>query len=362
MHVEKLLFCAVLLSAYLIAASCGGDTPETSEKPRAAAVVLYAARDAGLMQAVLDAYTAETGVPILLTTESGQALIDRLTAERHKSTADLLLTDGVGHLWIAAEEDILRPTNSELLETGIPEFLQDPENLWFALLVYGRTIAYDKRVINPDELISYAGLGDDRWRGKLCLSSASDADNQALVAMLIAEHGKRSAELIVRAWIANLAMPVLADDEQIFQAIKNGPCGLGIVNSDDAARLERDHPESPVALFWPPVSSGGAYINMVGAAVSRHAGNPMGAKELLEWLLSDAGQKLLAGRNLEYPVSRHVPADDSQAEWSALPIKPMRISRAGFYHEDAVKLMERAGYARSDRGPDRGRNPWGPSP
>ncbi len=73
MHVEKLLFCAALLSAYLIAASCGGDTPETSEKPRAAAVVLYAARDAGLMQAVLDAYTAETGVPILLTTESGQA-------------------------------------------------------------------------------------------------------------------------------------------------------------------------------------------------------------------------------------------------------------------------------------------------
>lgn len=347
MRVSKLLLHAVSLSAYLIATGCSGDTPEPSEELRAAPVVVYAARDAVLIQPVIDAYTADTGVPILLKTESGQALITRLTEERHKSTADLLLTDGVAYLWLAAEEDILRPTNSELLKTDIPDYLQDPENLWFALLVYGRTIAYDKRVTDPNELTDYAGLGDDRWRGKLCLSSASGSDNQSLVAMLIAERGKRPAELIVRAWIANLAMPVLADDAQILQAIEDGRCGVGIVNSDDAARRQRDKPETPLAMFWPAVSAGGAYINMVGAGVSRHASNPVGARALLEWLLSDTGQKLLAGRNLEYPVNQNVPADRLLAKWGRLPVNPLDISSAAFYREDAVLLMERAGYSDS---------------
>jgi len=348
MRVAKLLSCTVSLSTYLIAAGCSADKPEKSQRPLAAPVVVYAARDAQLIQPVLDAYTVETGITILLTTENGRALVDRLAVERHKPTADLLLTDGVSHLWVAAEKDIVRPTNSQFLETSIPDYLKDPENLWFALLAYGRTIAYDKRVIEPDSLSDYAGLGDDRWRGKLCLSSASNADNQALVAMLIAEHGKRPAELIVRAWIKNLAMPVLADDAQILRAIEDGRCSLGIVNSDDVARFERAHPETPLALFWPPASSGGAYINIVGAGVSRHASNPSGAKELLEWLSSDTGQKLLAGRNLEYPVNHHVPADDSLTKWGALPVRPMHISGAGFYYEDAVKLMERARYVRSE--------------
>ncbi len=294
------------------------------------------------MRAVLDAYTEETGISVLLTTETGRALIDRLSAEKHRPTADLVLTDSIGHFWNAAENDILRPSSSEALETNIPENLRDPENLWFALLVFGRTIAYDKREIDPDELSSYSALGDDRWRGRLCLSSATDADNRSHIAMMIGNYGERPAELTVRAWIANLAIPVVADDAQLLQAIEEGQCRLGIVNSDDAARFARDNPDTPVAVFWPPASSGGAYINIVGAAVTRHASNPLGARQLLEWLSSEKGQMRLAGRDLEYPVNQNVPADDVLGEWGELQINPINLAGSGYHHEDAVKLMERA--------------------
>ncbi len=346
MRIAKLLFCSVLLC--LIAAGCGSDVPDTSERPPAPPVVVYAARDAASMRAVLDAYTEETGITVLLTTESGRALIDRLSAEKHRPTADLVLTDSIGHLWRAVENDILRPSTSETLEINIPENLRDPENLWFGLLVFGRTIAYDKREIDPDELTGYSALGDDQWRGKLCLSSATDVDNQSHIAMMIGDYGERPAELTVRDWIANLAIPVMADDAQLLQAIEDRQCGVGIVNSDDVARFTRDHPDTSVAGFWPLASSGGAYINIVGAAVTRHASNPVGARQLLEWLSSEKGQIQLAGRNLEYPANQNVPADNALGEWREHQINPINLAGSGYHHQDAVKLMERARYTRSD--------------
>lgn len=343
----KALFRAVSLLACLVSA-CGGDRPGTSEQSAAAELVVYADRDTALIQPVLDAYTAETGIPVRLTADNGQALIDRLTEEKHQATADLFLAGGVSYLWAAVEQGLLRPTDSKTLENGMPDNLRDPEKVWFALLVRARIIAYDKRVVNPDQLTGYAGLGDDRWRKKLCLSSSADTDNQVLVALLIKEHGRRATELIVRRWIANLATPVLAGDTRVLQAIEDGPCELGIVNSNEVARRQRDRPAGPLASFWPRATSGGAHINILGAAVSRHANNPAGARRILEWLWSDTGQKLLAGHNLEHPANADTPADASLPDWHDRPISPIKLAAASYYLEDAAKLMERAHYARSD--------------
>ncbi len=332
-------FCSAVMC--LIAAGCGGDVSDAPGRPPAPPVVVYAARDADSMRAVLDAYTHDTGLTVLLTTESGRALIDRLNAEKHRATADLILADSIGHLWKAAESDILRPSRSATLESNVPENMRDPEKLWFALLVFGRTIAYDARKINPDKLTNYVALGGDQWRGKLCLTSSTDADDQSHIAMMIAEDGVRPTERTVRAWVANLSIPVVSDDAKLLQAIEDGQCGLGIVNSDDLARFARDKPNTSVAGFLPPASSGGAYINIVGAAVTRHASNPAGALDLLEWLSTEKGQERLAGQDLEVPVSQ-------LDEWSALQISMISLAGAGYYHEDAVELMERARYGRAD--------------
>ena len=293
------------------------------------------------MRAVLDAYTDDSGVTVLLTTETGRSLIERISAEKHRVTADLVLADSIGHFWQATDNDILRPSSSETLETNIPENLRDPDKLWFALLVFARTIAYDKRKIEADELSNYSALGDDRWHGELCLSSAIDVDDQSHVAMMIRQYGERPTELTVRAWVANLAIPIVSDDAKLLQAIEDGRCSLGVVNSDDLARFTRDRPATAVAGFLPRASAGGTYISVVGAGVTRHASNPAGALHLLEWLSSVKGQKLLVGQGLEVPVSE-------LREWRTLQVSPTKLAAAGFFHEDAVRLMERAHYGRAD--------------
>lgn len=324
----------------LVLPGCGGEVPEPTERPQAPPVVVYAARDVDLMRAVSDAYTDDTGITVLLTTEAGRSLVDRMIAEKHRATADLLLVDNIGHLWRAAEADVLRPSRSETLESNIPARLRDPDRQWFGLLAYARTIAYDTREIDPHDLSNYAALGDDRWRGELCLSSAAGVDNQSHIAMLIREIGERPTELAVRAWVANFSIPVVRDDAGLLRAIEDRRCSLGIVNSDDLARFVRDNPVSPVAGFWPPASSGGAYVGVVAAAVTRHANNPAGALRLLEWLSSDSGQEILAGEDLEVPVHE-------LNELNAMQIAPIDLASAGYYREDAINLMERAHYGRA---------------
>lgn len=335
------VFCLTLTLA-----ACGGssDAPGSPTGDNVDAVVVYSSRAEQLIKPIFDAYTAETGVSIRYTTDSEQPLIQKMMAEGETGAADVLLTVDAGNLWYAAEEGVLRPTRSSILEENIPEHLRDPENLWFAMSVRARTIMYDRRVVDPAELTDYAGLADEKWRGKLCLRTSAKVYNQSLVAMLIAQFGEREAELIVRGWVANLATDVFSNDTKLLEAIEAGQCQVGISNTYYFGRLQSANPEIPIGVFWPAADTGGVHVNISGAGVARHAKNPAGAKALLEWMSSDKAQAMLGGDNFEYPANPSVRPDPLVQAWGIFDPSPMNVSQAGVYQADAVKLMDRAGY------------------
>ncbi len=339
---------ALALLPLLTLLGCGGESPEpaTSTEGDAAVdpVVVYSSRAEQLIQPIFDAYTAETGVPIRYTTDSEQPLIQKLLAEGNTTPADLLITVDAGNLWYAAEEGALRPTYSEVLEQNIPAHLRDPENMWFALSVRARTIVYDTRDVDPGELVDYAGLADEKWRGKLCLRTSEKVYNQSLVAMLIADKGEEQTEEIVRGWVDNLATDVFSNDTSLIEAIAAGQCEVGIVNTYYFGRLQKERPDIPVAVFWPAAETGGVHVNVSGAGVTRHAKNPDGATALLEWMSSETAQQLLGGENMEYPANPAIEPHPIVAAWGTFETSPMNVAQAGAYQADAVRLMDRAGY------------------
>ena len=70
-----------------------------------------------------------------------------------------------------------------------PPALRDPKGRWYGLTVRARTIMRSTERVAPDAVTTYAGLGDPRWKDKLCLRSGTSDYNISFVADRIAKDG-----------------------------------------------------------------------------------------------------------------------------------------------------------------------------
>jgi len=307
-------------------------------------LVIYSARKEPLIKPLFDTYTAKTGVAIKFITDKEGPLLQRLLAEGAETPADILMTSDAGNLWQSAQEGLFASVESPILEKNIPAHLRDPENHWFGLSIRARTIVYHTGRVNPADLSTYEDLGDLKWRGRLCLRTSKKVYNQSLVAMMIESLGKERAEAIVRAWVENLAVDVFADDTRVMEAMAAGQCDVGIVNTYYYGRLLEEKPGLALALFWPDQNGGGVHVNISGAGIIKYSKKQKEALSFLEWLSSEEAQGFFANANLEYPANPQVPSHPLVASWGAFKPSEMNLAKAGELQQEAVMLMDRAGY------------------
>jgi iron(III) transport system substrate-binding protein len=257
---------------------------------------------------------------------------------------DVLVAGSMAELWTFAEEDKLRPVYSQDIESRVDERLRDSENRWVGLSYRARIVVYNPALVDNEELQSvesYASLGDERWRERLCLSSSRVAGNRLLVAWLIHRHGERDAELIVRAWRANLPGGFVdASDEAVIGKIEEGECAIGIIDTGQLAAVQPPSNVSPVWFDAP----GSLAIDITGAGVSRHAANPDLARELLEWLTTEEANAFLAAARREFPANADASTSNALVDWSANVTTTDALADLGFLLQDAELLVERAGY------------------
>lgn len=307
-------------------------------------VVVYSARSEGLIKPIFDLYTQQTGVKVVLLNDEAGPLIARLAAEGSRTPADMLMTVDAGNLWYAADQGLLRPIKSRVLEAVVPDQYQDEDNRWFGLSLRARTIVYSKARVQPQQLSTYQDLADPKWKGKLCLRTAKKVYNQSMLAMLMERQGEQATEQMVKGWVSNLAAPVFANDTALIEAIVAGQCDVGIVNTYYFGRLQMANPDIPAALFWPNQSTTGVHVNISGAGVTTHAKSPKAAQALLEWLAKRSAQEAFAGINMEYPVNDATRLDPIVESWGEFKADPLNLEAAGRRQKDAIMLMDRAGY------------------
>lgn len=90
-------------------------------------ITIYSSRNEQLIKPLLDRYTEQTGVKIELVTDSTGPLMARLQAEGQNTPADMLLTVDAGNLWQAAQQGLLQPVSSTVLEENVPAKYRDPK-------------------------------------------------------------------------------------------------------------------------------------------------------------------------------------------------------------------------------------------
>ncbi len=193
-------------------------------------------------------------------------------------------------------------------------------------------------------MTTYEDLANPKWKGRLCLRTSKKVYNQSLVGMMIAEHGAKKTERIVRGWVGNLAAKPFSNDTKVMEAISAGLCDLGVVNTYYFGRLLKKKPDLKLALFWPNQKENGVHVNVSGAGVTTHAGNRDEAVRFLEWLSSKEAQATFAEANMEYPVNTDVPVHPIVKSWGAFKGNEVNVSRAGENQAEAIRLMDRARY------------------
>lgn len=330
---------ALLALSAVALTGCGafGSEPEAD-------IQVYSARHYDLEEA-FEGFTEETGLSVEFLYGDDAELLERLKAEGEDTPADVFMTVDAGMLWNAAEQGVLEPMDSPDLERAVPRDLRDPEGRWVGLAMRARTVMYNPEAVDPAELDTedtYAGLGDPKWRGRLCMRDETASYTQSLVASLIDLHGRDRALEIVRSWVAN-DVEIMSNDIELLEAIDAGGCDVGITNHYYLARLLEEDPDFGVKPFWASQDGQGTHVNISGAGVVTGSDAASDAQRLLEWLATD-GQNAFVDGNHELPVNPEVEPDALVAGFGEFKRMPVDAAAYGSLNAEAVEVLEEAGY------------------
>jgi iron(III) transport system substrate-binding protein len=266
---------------------------------------VYSHRQPELIQPLVDAFTAETGIAVNVAfVDKGMA--ERLVAEGDRSPADIVLTVDIARLMQVVEADVVQPVQSDVLEANIPETLRDPGDLWFGLTTRARIIYASNDRVADGEVTTYEDLVNPKWAGRICSRSGLNDYNIALLAGYIAHHGEEEAKVWAEGLKANLARKPDGGDRDQVKAIAAGECDIAIGNTYYIGQMLADPEQKAAAeavrIVFPTFEGDGVHVNISGIAMTKAAPNREEALQFMEWLSGDAAQKLYAETNNEYPV------------------------------------------------------------
>ena len=311
---------------------------------------IYSHRQPFLIDPFIAAYEKETGVEVN-TVHARKGLAQRLEAEGARSPADIVLTVDIARLRVYADKDLLARVDSAVLRNNIPAHLRDPGDRWFAFSKRARVVVVSRKAKDAGDIRRYEDLADARWKGRICARPGSHVYNRALVASMIAAHGEAGALAWARGVVANLARRPQGNDRAQVKAIHEGVCDLSIVNDYYFGKLgasdvpaHREWAKS-VRLIFPNQDGRGTHVNISGGGVARHSKNKARALAFLEFLTSEAAQKLYGSVNFEYPVNPEVEPPDALKSWGGgFREDRIPIARIAELAPRAQIVIDRAGW------------------
>ena len=346
---SRRFFLGIATAALVVA--CNQTQEPSASEPQATEVAdngqvnIYSSRHYNTDEQLYDRFTEQTGISVNLIEGKADELIERIKSEGANSPADILITVDAGRLWRAAQAGIFAPVESEILESQIPDNLQDPDNLWFGFSKRARVIIYNKDRVDPNKLSTYEDLADPKWKGRFIVRSSSNTYNQSLVAGTIEEKGEEATEEWIEGLVANFARPPQGNDTSQIEDVAAGVADLTLANTYYLARYE-DNPEvfEKVGIFFPNQDGRGTHVNISGAGLLQNAPNKENAIAFLEYLASPEAQEFFAIGNNEYPVVEGTPVNPVVESFGEFKDDTTNVSAYGKNNADAVKIMDRAGW------------------
>lgn len=308
---------------------------------------VYSHRQPELVQPLVDAFAAETGIAVNIAfVDKGMA--ERLVAEGARSPADLVLTVDIARLQQIVDAGVTQAVQSDVLEANIPATMRDAGDQWFGLTTRARIVYASKDRVAPGEVTTYEDLVDEKWRGRICIRSGLNDYNVALVAAMIAHHGEAATKTWLEGVKANLARKPEGGDRDQVKAIFAGQCDIGIGNTYYIGQMLADPDQKEAAdsvrIVFPTFDGDGAHLNISGVAMTKAAPNRDNALKFMEWLSGDEAQRIYAETNNEFPVKPGVAKSELVASWGEFTPDSKPLSEIAALRPTALKLIEEVNF------------------
>jgi iron(III) transport system substrate-binding protein len=311
-------------------------------------VNIYTYRQPELIQPVLDAFTAETGIKTeVLFLDKG--LEERVAAEGENSPADVIMTVDIARLTAAKEKGITQPLVDETVNKLLPAEYRDPEGHWFGVTKRARVVYASKDRVK-DTAITYADLAYPKWKGKICIRSGQHDYNLALFSAAIDHWGAEKTEEWMRGLKANLAKKPDGGDRPQAGAIAAGECDIALGNTYYVGLMRTNEKEpkekewgNAINVIFPTFENGLTHVNISGIALAKHAPNHDNAVKLIQFLASHKAQQVYAEKNFEYPVEPGLEPSEMVKSLGELKADTLPLADIAKNRKLASEMVDRVG-------------------
>jgi iron(III) transport system substrate-binding protein len=286
-------------------------------------LVIYSARSHYGEEEPFERFAKETGTDLRLRGGDASELYERLKTEGKDTPADVLITVDAANLWRAQQAGLI--------------------DSWKPLTLRARTIMRSTERVKSGEVTTYVGLGDPRWKGRLCLRSGTSEYNVSFVADRLAKDGRAATERMLRRWMAN-DPDILGSDTDVLKAIADGDCDVGLANSYYLGRELEEDPDFPVTLEWADQQGRGTHVNLSGLGVVRTSDQPETARKLIDFLREPREQEVFAQNNHEFPVVKGARPSPQIAQFGDFKRDMIDVEGAGAHLTEALNLMDEVGW------------------
>lgn len=303
-------------------------------------VFVLSDRPEAMTDAIAGAFEEAYGELVIVKTMGTTDIINGI--ENGTLTADAILVKDLIYLNDLSKN--LAPLSQSTMNL-VPAFAQGADNKYVGVTYRARSIIYNTFNVDPSELSTYEDLADPKWQGRLCLRTSQSTYNEALVSSLVANNGEEKAQEIVNGWVNNLAIEPLKGDTAVIDAVFNGQCDVGIINSYYLAVALANNPNLSVDMFFANQNTTGTHVNGFGAGVIEGANNKAAAEQFVAFLLTPEMQTFMSESTGQFPAASGVVSPiKTLQDWSGFTIDQTSWSALAPHKDAAVSIMTEANY------------------
>jgi iron(III) transport system substrate-binding protein len=318
-------------------ASSGGDAPANE-------LVLYNGQHEQTTQALVSAFEKQTGIQVMVRNGDEDQLAEQIMQEGSRSPGDVFYTENSPPLMKLAGQHMLAPVDKATL-AAVPSADSSPAGNWVGVTARISALVYNTNALKPSQLpTSVMDLANPKWAGKLGIAPG-ETDFQPIITSIADTYGSAAALAWLKGVKANAGSHIYPDNETLTSEVNSGQVEIGLINHYYWYRLRAGLGAGAMhsALHYFAPEDPGYVLNVSGAGILASSTHQAAAQKFLAFLVSAAGQRIIAqSDSFEYPLRPGIAANSQLPPLSSLRPDPAdTIAKLGD-GSTALQLLQQA--------------------